>query len=102
ILHVDLETHGALPPGTVKGPTNVAGRMELKRGDVEAGFEEADVIVEREFRTPMVHQGYIEPHSCVARYGADGRILVWCPTQGPFLVRDACAGILHLDAASIR
>ncbi len=50
----------------------------------------------------MVHQGYIEPHACVARYGADGRIVVWCTTQGPFLVRDACAGILHLDAATIR
>jgi CO/xanthine dehydrogenase Mo-binding subunit len=81
---------------------NVAHRMELKRGDVKQGFAEADVIIEREFRTPMVHQGYIEPHACVARIGQDGRAVVWCSTQGPFAVREACAGILGMDAAHIK
>jgi CO/xanthine dehydrogenase Mo-binding subunit len=81
---------------------NVAHRMELKRGDVEKGFASADVVVEREFRTPTVHQGYIEPHACVARYGQDGRVMVWCSTQGPFVVREACAAILGMDAAHIK
>src|SRR5204863_3092431 len=101
ILHENLAADGQAGSAAA-GPTNVAARMELKRGDLDAGFAEADVIVEREFRTPMVHQGYIEPHACVARVGADGRVVLWCSTQGPFLVRDACAGILHMDAASIR
>src|SRR5215831_14964491 len=101
ILHDTLTTQGK-PAAHATGPTNVAGRMELKRGDIDQGFAEADVIVEREFRTPMVHQGYIEPHACVARVGADGRVVLWVTTQGPFLVRDACAGILHMDAATIR
>ena len=101
ILHADLITTGS-PAAGDSGPTNIAARMELKRGDVDAGFAEADVVVEHTFRTAMVHQGYIEPHACVARHGADGRIVVWCATQGPFLVRDACAGILHLDAATIK
>ena len=101
ILHPEMTTGGKPIPGAT-GPTNIAARMEIKRGDVEAGFAEADVIVEHEFRTPMVHQGYIEPHATVARVGADGRIIVWTTTQGPFLVRDACAGILHLDAANVR
>ena len=81
---------------------NIAHRMELKRGDAESAFKDADVIVEREFRTPMVHQGYIEPHACVARVGQDGRAIVWCSTQGPFVVRDACAAILGMDAALIK
>ncbi len=101
ILHQHLVTRGKPAPGHT-GPTNVAARMELARGDVDAGFRSADLVVEREFRTPMVHQGYIEPHACVARWGADGRAVVWCSTQGPFVVRDACAGILHLDPGSIR
>jgi CO/xanthine dehydrogenase Mo-binding subunit len=101
ILHADMTT-GGKPLEHMTGPTNLAARMELKRGDVDAGFAEADVVVEHEFRTPMVHQGYIEPHATVARVGADGRIVLWTTTQGPFLVRDACAGILHLDAANIR
>jgi CO/xanthine dehydrogenase Mo-binding subunit len=101
ILHDDLVTTGR-PASDQKGPTNIAGRMELRRGDIDRGFSEADVIVEREFRTPTTHQGYIEPHACVARYGQDGQVLVWCTTQGPFVVRDACAGILGIDAAAIK
>jgi CO/xanthine dehydrogenase Mo-binding subunit len=101
ILHDDLVTKGRPLPGAA-GPTNVAGRIELRRGDVDKGFAEADVVVEREFRTATVHQGYIEPHACVARVGADGQVLVWCSTQGPFLVRDQCAAILGIDASKIK
>ena len=99
ILHSDMITkgqHGA------KAPSNVAARMELKRGDVGNGFTRADVVVEREFRTPTVHQGYIEPHACVARWGEDGRAFVWCSTQGPFAVRDQCAAVLGMDAAQVK
>jgi CO/xanthine dehydrogenase Mo-binding subunit len=81
---------------------NIANRVELKRGDAAQAFAAADLVIEREFRTPMVHQGYIEPHACVARAGQDGRVSVWCSTQGPFVVRDACAGILGIDAAKIK
>src|SRR5262249_33865834 len=66
ILDPNLVTNGKTAEET-KGPTNIAGRVELARGDVDAGFAEADVIVEGEFRTPATHQGYIEPHACVAR-----------------------------------
>jgi len=100
ILHPALRTKGA--PSAADDATNVASRLELKRGDVDAGFAEADVVVEREFRTPMVHQGYIEPHACIARCGEDGRAIVWCTTQGPFVVRDACAAIVGLDPANVK
>ena len=99
ILHEQLVTKGV---PDAKPPTNIAQRMEIKRGNVEQGFAAADVIVEREFRTPTVHQGYIEPHACVARFGEDGRALVWCTTQGPFAVRDQCAAILGIDAARVK
>ncbi len=99
ILHDGMVTKGQ--PGAT-GPSNVAARMELKRGDLAKGFAEADVVVEREFRTATVHQGYIEPHACVARYGEDGRAVVWCSTQGPFAVRDQCAAILSMDPANVK
>jgi len=98
ILHPAMRTKGA----AAGEPSNVASRMELKRGDLDAGFAEADLVVEREFRTPMVHQGYIEPHACIARCGEDGRAVVWCTTQGPFVVRDACAAIAGLDPAHVK
>ena len=100
ILHPEMVTRGrGVAPS---GPTNVASRMELRRGDPERGFAEADIVVEREFHTPMVHQGYIEPHACVARWGQDGRAVVWTTTQGPFVVRDGSAAILGIDAAMIK
>lgn len=101
ILHETMVTQ-ARPPVESTGPTNIAGRMQLTRGDIEQGFKDADVIVERVFRTPTSHQGYIEPHACVARVNEDGRINLWTSTQGPFLVRDATALILGLDAANIK
>jgi CO/xanthine dehydrogenase Mo-binding subunit len=100
ILHPEMVTRGrGVAPS---GPTNVASRFELRRGEPDRGFAEADVVVEREFQTPMVHQGYIEPHACVARWGQDGRAVVWTTTQGPFVVRDGSAAILGIDAAMIK
>jgi CO/xanthine dehydrogenase Mo-binding subunit len=99
ILHPGMATKGH---AGAHGPSNIAARMELKRGDLQQGFADAELVVEREFRTPTVHQGYIEPHACVARYGEDGRALVWCCTQGPFAVRDQCAAILGMDAALLK
>jgi len=101
ILDDKLVTAGQ-PSSAPKGPTNIGGRMELRRGDLDRGFADADLIVEREFRTAATHQGYIEPHACVARHGQDGQVVVWCSTQGPFAVRDACAGILGIDASKIK
>ncbi len=101
ILHEGLATRGQPLPDAPER-TNLAMRMVLERGDLEKGFAEADVIVEHEFTTPMVHQGYIEPHACVARWGEDGQVLVWTTTQGHFFVRDACAGIMGLDAATLK
>jgi CO/xanthine dehydrogenase Mo-binding subunit len=99
ILHEDLRTRGLAGGGA---PTNLAARIEIGRGDVEKGFAEADVVVEREFTTRMVHQGYIEPHAVVARTAEDGHSVVWCCTQGPFVVRAYCARILGMDLSRIR
>ncbi|MFN8561538.1 MAG: molybdopterin cofactor-binding domain-containing protein [Anaerolineae bacterium] len=51
-------------------------------GDVDAGFRQASVIVEREVYTTTVHQGYIEPHNATAVYNPSGQITIWCSTQG--------------------
>jgi CO/xanthine dehydrogenase Mo-binding subunit len=100
ILHDDLFTVGVDPkPDT---PSNIAKRVEITLGDVEAGFAKADVIVEREFKTAPVHQGYIEPHAALATVSEDGSAELWCCTQGHFIVRAHCARLLGLDIAKIR
>ena len=65
--------------------SNVADHLQWHRGDLEQGFKDATVIVEREFHTKMVHQGYIEPQTSTGFWGADGRVTIWTSTQGTFL-----------------
>jgi CO/xanthine dehydrogenase Mo-binding subunit len=76
--------------------------MEFGHGDLAAGFQQAEVIVEREFNTKPVHQGYIEPQACLASYSADGQAELWTSTQGHFVFRAQCAKVLQMDVAKIR
>ncbi|UCE87443.1 MAG: xanthine dehydrogenase family protein molybdopterin-binding subunit, partial [Deltaproteobacteria bacterium] len=100
LLHEDLKTQGVDP--AAQGASNVAQRVEIRKGDVEAGFAEADLVIEREFETATVHQGYLEPHACVARMGEDGQATVWCCTQGPFMVRAFSARLLRVPVSQIK
>ena len=98
ILHADLRTKGVKD----SGKTNVAARVTFGKGDIEKGFAQADIVVERTYRTQTVHQGYIEPHAVVARTNADGQSVVWCCTQGAFMVRSYCAAVLGLDLSKLK
>jgi len=82
--------------------TNVAQHYQFKRGDLEAGFKAADYIVEREFTTAMVHQGYIEPHNAVGIYTTDGQATIYCSTQGAFEVRSLSAQVLGVPVGKIK
>jgi CO/xanthine dehydrogenase Mo-binding subunit len=81
---------------------NIMGRTFFERGDVAKGFAEADVVVEREFATPMVHQGYIEPHACTVRTTPDGKVEIWCCTQGPFAVQEYTGFLLDMPLDRIK
>jgi len=82
--------------------TNVAWHGHNESGDVEKGFKEAKFIVEREFNTKMVHQGYIEPQNGTAQYNPDGQATIWCSTQGSFGVREQVSEILEIPVSNIR
>ena len=71
VLHDDMFTQGVEP--TPETPSNVFKKVHFQSGDLEAGFAQADVVVERTFTTKPVHQGYIEPHAVVASAGEDGQ-----------------------------
>ncbi len=83
-------------------PTNLANRFEFRMGDPDRGFEEADVVVEREFRTKSVHQGYIEPHSATAYWGDDDYVTVWTSSQGHFALRDHTSRILGIPVSRVK
>ena len=100
ILHEDLKTE-ELGEQT-DNVSNIAQHFQHKKGDTAKGFAEADSVVEREYRAKTVHQGYIEPHNAVALWNNDGRLHVWCSTQGAFTVRDAMAQMMEMPVSQIR
>jgi len=100
LLNEEQYTEGVKPKPT--RPSNIAKRLEFKLGDVAAGFGEAEVIVEREFNTKPVHQGYIEPQACIASTTEDGQAELWTSTQGHYVFRSQCAKVLQMDVSKIR
>jgi CO/xanthine dehydrogenase Mo-binding subunit len=100
ILHDDLFTAGVTPAPTK--PSNVAKVVTFKKGDIEAGFKEAEVVVEGRYTTQPVHQAYIEPHACLATYSPDGQITIHASSQGHFMIRAYTAKLLGLDMSNIR
>jgi CO/xanthine dehydrogenase Mo-binding subunit len=100
VLHDDIFTAGVDPKPTK--PSNVSKMVRFTKGDVEAGFREADIVIERRYTTKPVHQGYIEPHACVVAVGADGQTTIWSSSQGQFMVRGYTSRIVGADIANIR
>ena len=81
---------------------NVASHDRLEIGNIEQGFQQADHVVEREFRTSTVHQGYIEPHSATGWWTQNGRITIWGSSQGHFQIRDRTSLVLGVPYSSIK
>ena len=100
LLHDDLFTDTA--GVRAAAPSNIAAHHVYEEGDVEAGFTRADLVVEREFTTATVHQGYIEPHNALAYWSVDGQLTVECSSQGHFMVRDELSGVLRWPVSRIR
>ena len=100
VLQRNCFTQGVDPKP--KKASNVAARNEFGHGDVEAGFDQADVVIERNFKTEQTHQGYIEPHACVANYGPDDTAEMWVCTQGHFVFRQQCAALLGMAVSNLR
>ena len=101
VLHENITAPEGLGFEAESG-SNVAGHAQQVLGDAEAAFAEADVVVEREFRTKMVHQGYIEPQTCTALWGQDGRLTIWNSSQGQFGMRDQICRVLDVPVSEVK
>jgi len=100
LLHANMFTKGVTPKPDK--PSNIAQKIVMGRGDVPGAMAAADVVIEGRYETAAVHQGYIEPHACVASAGADGQATVWCSSQGQFLVRTLTAKILGMPLSDLK
>jgi len=81
---------------------NVASVLDFELGDLEKGFAEADITIEREFETGTYHQGYIESHNGTAQWNENGEVTVWLSTQGAFNARDQLAALLQVPLSKIK
>jgi xanthine dehydrogenase molybdenum-binding subunit len=100
LLHEDLHTRSLA--GLSEQPSNVALHVRCSKGDPQEGFAQADIVVEREFRTATVHQGYIEPPTATALWNSDGVLTMYTTTQGSFGVRNQLAELLRYPLSKIR
>ncbi len=82
--------------------SNIATHNQFKLGDIEKGYSEADIVIEREYNTATVHQGYIEPHNTTVHWKKDGSVTVWVSTQGPFQIRAQLADVLQVPISKIK
>src|SRR5205807_904147 len=101
VLNDDIFTAGVEPKPSK--PSNISKMVRFAKGDVEAGFAEAEFVIERRYTTKPVHQAYIEPHACVVSVAADGQTTIWSSSQGQFMVRAYTSRIAGAeDTAGIR
>ena len=88
--------------GETQEQTNIANHFEFRLGDAEEGFAQADAIVEREYHTRAVHQGYIEPQTSTAHWDANDNVTIWCSTQQLFAFRDHTAILLGVPVSKLK
>jgi len=102
-LHDDVTVYDGGPKDKLAPDLhNGLTRLAYKKGDVEKGFREADLVLEHVFHIPGRHQGYLEPHAALVAIDADGRIQVWISAKNPFGVRSQLAKCLQLPEERIR
>jgi len=99
-----LDIDAALAEGAVQvhDAGNVVEQIKIARGDVEAGFAEADLVHEETYTTHSQYPGYMEPMATLAATDGNGRLTVWTSTQSVFLARQRLAEALDRPLSSIR
>jgi len=99
LLHDDVVTNSM---GKKASKTsNVPTHIHFEKGNVDDAFKTADVVIEREFKTASVHQGYIEPHVTTALWNQDGHLTLWTSTQGSFTARQQTAELLQIPVSQV-
>jgi CO/xanthine dehydrogenase Mo-binding subunit len=95
LLHPNVMSYSGLP-AKLQAPSNVFVHLTWGKGDLRAGFQESDIVFENCFRTPLVHQGYLEPHACMVKTDPSGGADVWACSKTPYAVRDQLANAVHI------
>ena len=83
--------------------TNIGDTFTLRKGDVEQGFQESDLVIENSFSCSMLQHTTIEPHTATAQVNnATGEIIVYTPAQSPFTIRPILAKTFNVPLEKVR
>ena len=81
---------------------NVAHHHQIRNGDLEKGFQEADVIVENRFTTARIQHVPFEPHICIIKQETDGSLIIWTGRQSIFRVKGHFCAAFNLPPSKVR
>ena len=114
LIHVEyedlpliLDAEEAMQPNAPRvhediGDSNVCVHYKIRKGDVESGFKDADVIVEGKYRTPVQDHAYLQPEAGLAFIDSEGRITVKAGGQWTHADREQIAHALGLPEEKVR
>ena len=104
IVHPDLPNYEqALPSVRLEADRpNVCNHYRVRHGDVEKGFQEADLTIENRFTTAKMQHCPLEPHSCLAQIEADGSITIWAGRQGLYGAKQYFCRTFNLPPSKVR
>jgi len=103
LLHDNVAEYDGAPKNILAADLrNGLTRLAWKKGDIEQGFRDADLLFEHTFNVPARHQGYLEPHAATVAIEPDGRVQVWAGVKNPFGVRSQLSKCLSLPEERIR
>jgi carbon-monoxide dehydrogenase large subunit len=94
LVHPDLGNYTRCPWFFPRAGTNIAHWRKTRKGDIEKGFAEADVILEDTYTVPRYAHCAIEPHVVVGLYDLSGRLTLWSASQSPYTQRHVLAQAL--------
>lgn len=102
IIHEDLANYDIVPIFYPQPGTNIANHFKLRKGDIDKGFAEADLVIERDYYVPQMQHVPIETHKAAAHWSPDGKLTVWSTAQSPNVVRQLLAKAFEMPMHKIR
>lgn len=103
LIHPNLGSYSHVQTAFFPKPgTNICHHSKIRRGDIDKGFQEADVIVEREYNNPSVQHVPMETHGAIVQWGIGDRVTIWTSAQSPFTVRNLFCHTFKLSHHQVR
>jgi CO/xanthine dehydrogenase Mo-binding subunit len=103
LVHPDLGNYSRLKSAFFPQPgTNICHLSKIRKGDVNKGFSESEVILEQEYNNPSVQHVPMETHGAIVQWGIGDRVTIWTSAQSPFTVRNLFCHTFKLSHHQVR